>query len=1139
MLLRLLATATFLVVSAGAAPAQTYLGTLRGTVRDRGGVVAGATAQLTDQDTGLTRTTISTGAGDVLFARLSPGVYVLRVEMPGFKRYERGALMLGVDAVVAIDIALEAGDIHESVTVHADSPLLETAGGSASTLFDRATLGRLPTAGRNVFVMATTTPTVLATGDSQFVRQQDQSNSSLISLGGGPRRDNSYLLDGVPIVDIQNRATFVPNLEGLDELRVQVSGYDAETGRTSGGVFNAVARSGSNTWHGSGLIQDRPSWGSGRLFFAEKSGLPKPDSYYHLYGGGIGGPIVPNRTFVWASAEGYRSRTNRSTVLRLPTEAQRRGDFSASGVTLYDPLTTRPDPADPTRFLRDPFPGNQIPAGRLNPVAIALLPYLPLPTSGTSRPAEAGVVDAADQITAKLTHRWSDTLTTNGLYAWYGSQEPDARFYGGGLFANGADPGDGALVRGVHLLTLTTVWTVGDRAVLELRAGSNRFLDNNRPAPFDPSGLGFDPALLRSVSLPKFPGISVADYGRGGSLLGDRSQELSSYYGDHASGTLSVSAGRHSVKAGAEWRMTGVSFFNRGGIGSYSFTSDFTAGPNPNAPASGAGDAFASLLLGYPSSGAISTSSPIDTYLQYWGAYVQDDMHVNDRLTVTAGLRYEFEQGLQERDDRMTVGWAFDQPFPIQIGGVRPDGTPLTLTGGLLYAGEQGAPTHQGHPGTRQFAPRTSAAFSIDARTVVRGGYGLFWAPSQGISATEIGTGTRGYNQTTTYLATLGRPFVPCTGCSLSNPFPGGIAQPQGSAAGRLTGVGGPVQFVDPAAAQAHFHRYSIAWQRELPGAARVEIGYLGAVGRDLTGALGGGGLLINQLDPKFMILGTALQEQVPNPFRGTPLGVGILAGETVARGQLLRRYPQFDAVELERAGRSRSRYDALIAAVERRVSHGWGARASYTLSRQLDSQHGESNFFSGGSAMIDSYDVEREYGVSVLDATHQLRLTAAAELPFGVRVSVVASYQSGFPISVLQATNNTGLMNPSQRPDVAAGVDPQLTGDPVGAYDSGCGCIQWLNPSAWTQAAPFTFGSAPRADARVRTPARQTWDVAIDKVQRLGAVRLSIRAEIINLLNAADLRGPNFFFGSSTFGQIREVGGFPRMLQLSSRLTF
>jgi hypothetical protein len=242
MVLRLMATAVLVVVSSAGTSAQTYLGSLRGTIRDRDGAIAGATVQLIEQDTGFIRTTVSTSTGDFVFASMPPGVYVIRAAIPGFKRFERGPLLLGAQATVAIDIVLEAGDIREWLTVQADSPLLDMADGSVSTRLDGATLQRLPTAGRNVFFMATTTPTVLATGDSQFVRQQDQSNSSLISLGGGPRRDNSYLLDGVPIVDIQNRATFIPNLEALEEMRVQVSAYDAEIGRTSGGHRPALLR---------------------------------------------------------------------------------------------------------------------------------------------------------------------------------------------------------------------------------------------------------------------------------------------------------------------------------------------------------------------------------------------------------------------------------------------------------------------------------------------------------------------------------------------------------------------------------------------------------------------------------------------------------------------------------------------------------------------------------------------------------------------------------------------------------------------------------------------------------------------------------------------------------------------------------
>ncbi len=231
-------------------------------------------------------------------------------------------------------------------------------------------LETLPTAGRNAFLFAVTVPNVIPSGDPQFVRQQDQTNSSLLSLAGGPRRGNNYTLEGVSITDLRNRAVIIPNIEAVEEVKVQVSTFDAEMGRTGGGVFNTVGKSGSNNWHGSGLYQNRPSGTLGKFFFARQRRVcDKPESYYHLWGGSFGGPIVRNKTFFWASTEGYQTLTGRNTVLTLPTERERNGDFSQSGVTIYDPLTY-----DPVTGNRQPFPGNVIPANRISQVARNSLP---------------------------------------------------------------------------------------------------------------------------------------------------------------------------------------------------------------------------------------------------------------------------------------------------------------------------------------------------------------------------------------------------------------------------------------------------------------------------------------------------------------------------------------------------------------------------------------------------------------------------------------------------------------------------------------------------------------------------------------------------------------------------------------------
>ncbi len=1111
--------------------AQSPQGGMRGSVSDTGGIIPAAAVELVDENTGLTRRTATNDMGEFVFANLVSGSYRVSVAVPGYKTAERTGLRIGAQSFLTIDIVLAPGGVAERVTVDGRASI-ERSNASVSALLDRTDLETLPSAGRNVFVMTAITPGVILSGDSRFVRQQDQSNSSLISIAGGPRRDNSYTLDGVPIVDIVNRATFIPSLQAVEEIRVQTSAYDAEVGRTSGGVFNTVARSGSNAWHGSGLYQTRPDWAQSQSFFAARGDLPDADTYFHLYGGSFGGPIVKNRTFFWASSEGYRSLTTRSGVLVLPTEAERRGDFSQASVTVYDPLTTRLNPANASQFIRDPFRNNQIPSGRLNPVALALLQYLPLPTSGNSRPATASLVDAADQLTGKITHRWTDRLTTTGLYAWYGSTEPDPRYFGGDVFTNAADPGDGALVRRVHTLALTNNWA-RNNALVEVRYGFNQFLDDNRPASFDPSQLGFAQSFLRSAPQLTFPSIGVAGYGAPNGFLGDRFQSTATYYSHDVNVSVSKLVGRHAFKAGADARTTGVRFQNSGGMGGYTFGTNMTFGPDPNAPASNTGDAFATFLLGTPSSGGISVSSPIDAYLRYWSGFAQDDLRLTPKFTVTLGLRYEFEQGLQERNNQLAVGWAADQPFPVQVGGVRPDGTPLSLTGGLVYAGVNGAPTHQGDSNAAQFAPRLGVAYSLDDRTVVRAGYGLFWAAPQGISADEFGTATPGYNQSTNYIATGANPFVPCATCSLTNPFPSGFAQPSGNSLGRMTDVGSYVEFVDPRSEAAHFHRYSIDLQRELSHSVVVSGGYVGMIGRNLAGGIGGGPLNINQLDPKYLPLGTTLQEEVANPFLGTPLAVGILAGPTVTRGQLLRPYPQFDAVYELRSSQSRSRYDALVASAERRLHGGWGASANYTWSRFQDSQFGESNFFAGGSAILNNQNVDAEYGRSVQDTPHRLNATVTFDRG-GWTLSAAATYQSGFPVTVQQAANNSNLLGSTQRPNIVAGVNPQLTTDLSSSYDAGCGCIRWLNPAAWSPAAPFTFGNTPRTDGRVRTPPRRNVDLALQKTLPLTQRAVSVRAELINVFNFVDYLGPDIAFGDATFGQIRSAAGFPRMLQIS-----
>ena len=312
---------------------------------------------------------------------------------------------------LVVDATLQVGGIAESVTVTGETPLIETATASIASAIDKAQMEVLPTPGRNVFIMAVTAPGVVHGGDPVFVRMQDQTNASLISLGGGPLRGNNYTLDGVAISDLRGRSVINPSFESLEEMKVQLQTYDSEMGRTSGGVFNSIHKSGSNTWHGSALYQTRPQttgvFGRAKTFFQGRAGQDASTPPYNLWGGSFGGPIISDKTFFWAVHEGYTNTDSRTAQLNLPTRAMANGDFSGTGITLTDPLTGAP------------FPGNVIPAGRRDPAGVGLANLLADLTefAGTTTPTSTALIASnAWQASGNINHSFSDRWQLTGTY---------------------------------------------------------------------------------------------------------------------------------------------------------------------------------------------------------------------------------------------------------------------------------------------------------------------------------------------------------------------------------------------------------------------------------------------------------------------------------------------------------------------------------------------------------------------------------------------------------------------------------------------------------------------------------------------------------------------------------------------------
>src|SRR6266566_835796 len=1184
---------------------QGFQGGLRGAVRDTGGaLVPGVEVMLTNEATSLSRTTVTNDSGEYSFAALEPGSYRLHASLPGFKALDQPGIRIGTQQFVTLDLKLEVGAVAETVSVTAEVPLVETSNASTGTVLDTLSLQTLPAPGRNAFMIGVTVPTVIPSGDTQFNRQQDQTNASLLSLGGGPRRGNGYTLDGVPITDLRGRATANPTIEALEDVKVQVHTYDAEMGRTGGGVFNTTLKTGSNDFHGTGFFQTRPIWAEENNFFSKKAGIPKPNNPYYLFGGGFGGPIIKNRTFFWFAAEDYHDVQTRSLSVIMPTAAERAGDFSAltdvqgRPVIIYDPLTSR---IVNGAVVRDPFPENRIPANRINPVAAAMLKYLPMPdrnidNGGTNYTRTALINNRFQQeYTVKIEHKLTNKVSVSGFYLYNRTDEPDADYFEPGL--NGpnrfADPNDYLLKRRPQIVAVNSTSTLSNSSVLALRFGWTRFPDDDTmTAAFDPATLGFSPAFLNQVSLKKFPTVRIRGYDQSTlatpHTLGANDPTQINWKSVSFNGGYSKFVGTHTFKMGADFRKMGLDTYISGpGSGLFDFDKDFTS-VNGGTSDVLSGNAVAAFLLGLPSGLAsrqstLPISTPLNVYTHYYGAYWQDDWRITPKLTLNYGLRAEHEDGLREQHNNFSVG--FNPKATSILSNVTIPADPIAgtaarqVTGGLIYAGVDGNKTSQGNPPSVKWSPRVGAAYSFTSRTVLRGGYGIFWAPYNYPipNTTNNNYGQVGFTQNTVSVPQT--TLIPTV--TLDNPFPNGVVQPTGSRLGALTGVGTTISFVDQNRKAPRVQQYSADVQQQLPDNMAISIGYVGARSDHL--GLGGSAdtpVNINQVDPKYLSLGSALTQQVANPFFGRPelAGSNIGSSPTIARNQLLRPYPQFLNINARQVTEGLSRYNAGVIEWTKRPSHGWGGRVSYTYSVLTDNQVGETNFYSyvspglplnnynyiasmprcaaGARLASACYDPYAEYGRGMLDVPHRVILAPIVELPFGQNrrwvnaskaadwvvggwsISAIVNLQSGFPMNV-QQTDNTNLFGGAQRPNLS-GQSLATPGNYEDRLASADHSIKtWISADGFSPALANSFGTAPRTITTVRSPTQKNVDASFMKTFRVGETKTAlVKVEMLNLFNRVNVQaGLNANTkGNANFGQINNQAGFMRITQVMFR---
>jgi hypothetical protein len=1087
--------------------AQVGTAELSGTVSDPSGAAVGnAKVTATNAATNLERSTTTDSNGNYIIQLLPPGDYALNVEGAGFRKFIQRGITLQVNQQAQIDATLQVGQVSETIEVTAAAPLIQSQASSLGTVVSEKLVNQLPLNGRNFIQLAVLSPGVNGVGFSASgtimsgTRPDDRRPGTEIFSNGNREGSNNFLYDGI---DNNERLTLSivlrPAVEAVREFKIQTNLYSADVGRNSGAVVDVISKSGTNKLHGSLFEFLRNSAMDARNFFSPK-GTAFPSFRLNQFGGSLGGPVVipklyngENRTFFFVHYEGYRRASQTLQLGNVPTLAMRRGDFSETA-TIYDPLTTRPNP-NGSGFIRDPFPGNQISQNRWDPITAKLINAYPAPTSpGRFNNYLANLIQRQDwnQGDVRIDHQASPNDT---LFARWSIQNtettvpstfPAVSIPGLPIPVGLGDEGSfaGTAFQPAQHAVFSYVRVISPRVVNEFRMGFNRFRVDYLADQFAPgAALGNALGLANSNATPNeqnLPIVSPSNYfgiGQTRSLPIFRRENTFQYL-DNMSATL----GSHTLRWGVDFRRRQLTIYQTNqGNGRFNFSPAFTDSRNP---AGSGGDTMASLLLGFP-------SSTVHDYTFNWpgergfevGTYFADDWRITRRLTLNLGLRWDYYSPFSEVANR----WS---NFNV-------------ITRKIDIAGQNGLDKYAGvKPYYKNFGPRVGFAYQLMSHTVLRGGYGIFYNP-----AGNEGSSLRLFRNIPYGLTVTQTPGDINVGNRVSEGF---LPLPQVD----LTSVPNPIGSVfavapdfRPSSAQ----QFNLTLEHEIvPWALSIRAAAVGNLGRHLYNTWNA-----NQPIPGPAALNTRrpLYSSLPNVT-----DVSYFASDGL------------------------SNYYAGQLTVDKRFSKGLSALLGYTWSHAIDNVVLEFGGGAAGPQPQDPRNLRAERGNSIVDLRHRLTASYLWELPFGAgralmnrggvlnwilggwQTNGILTVQTGQPFSpVLQTstTNGTG-----SRPDVVGNVTYPKT------------LQRWFDPSAFATPAPYTYGNAGRNI--LYGPGRTNWDASLFKNFVIREeVRFEFRAEAFNVLNHPQFGLPNQNIGNAQVGSITSIVGNPRQLQLGLRFQF
>ena len=1200
--------------------AQSTYGSISGSVTDpTGAAIVDAQISLTNVSTGESRSQTTGSDGLYSFVNLIPGAYKVDIEKQGFKHITRQNVVVQVNQSSKIDVTLAVGQVSETVEVTSETPLLQAETSSLGQVVEQRKANELPLNGRNIFNLITISPAAVAQGGSGGTPVgQNPFSWGNYQVGGSFANESAEYLDGQPLnIGYINLPIVIPTQDSIGEFKVQYNNLGADWGKFSGGVVNLSTKSGTNSFHGEAHEFLRNKVLNSNDFFLKQSQLAagqknEPPPYVqNQYGVSGGGPIFKNKTFFFGSWEQFRLRTGSVLTTTVPETAFRQGDFSAlltQGIQLYDPYTvdTSGNPTtNPNYGNRKPYANNQIPASEFSKASTVMWDkyFIPPTVPGaitnnfTSATSSGG---NNNEVVARIDQNIGSTTRLFGRFTYFGLLDlPTNPFNTGLCFDRCAEDYHS------KLLAIDLNHSFSSNIIFDINVAASRFVYSRAPilTGYDLTQLGWPtsyntpPDVMRTPPTPAFPFPNDVGKSQGNSAIGDHNTQY------NVTPALTVIHGKHNFQVGAQYELGLDNYFQTNiASGAFAFSGSWTAANALNGGAN-SGFAFADFLIGLSQNqgsfvnqteGVAQVPAQTAGRQTYRAFYGNDTWRVSSKVTLNLGLRYELQGGWSERYDRLT----FFDPNAVNATVTGCSGTVGSpCMGDALLVGTHPNSSRNNIPlDKKQFSPRVGLAYSPDSKTVIRGGYGIFWIPNYVSFALNpdndvVNLATTPFTATTdaglTPLSTLNS-----TGCSLpvsnantfasytctqanQGPFgPGGILPPPGrtgNTSAFVAASGSPTlaPYLNPL--PGYVQQYNFDIQRQLPAGFFLDVAFAGSHGVHLPQY----STHLNQIPNSFIAQAAAqaaagqvptIATSITNPMAGTS-GNATIGGQKIVAGQLNRPFPQYTDVNLAGYGCCGSVYNSLQVTATKRFQGGGTLLVAYTNAKLLSNTDTLTSWLENGTTggvgqVQDWNNLDSERSLSSQDVSQRLVISYVLDLPFGHGqkflsgvsgvtgklvsgwgVDGVTTFQRGFPLKIAWGGSGTPLEKANLgvsnvRPNVTPGCRTSAGGGGLTAKLN-----EWFNVNCFAAPPDWGFGTEPRVDPTLRSDGINNFDFAVFKrtaiTERAG---LEFRTEFFNLFNHPQFGFPGTNFvsgGSNGFGQVTSQLNNPRLIQFALKFVF